>query len=115
MSYETQRKAFRRSSTVLLLAVLLLNASAHVFVHLGGARATERAISRAETKTADALSLFGKQDCLGCQTLNHLRLNSHVPFTQLDATDEVQVGRLTSLHSAGDPAGAVSDRAPPLV
>lgn len=101
---------------VALLLALLLNANAHVFAHLNDVAPSQPTVShQGEPESSNGLSTFGNNDCLTCQSLQHLRLSATVTFAQLAAADQSLVNWHAPLFSTYDPARATSNRAPPSV
>src|SRR6185295_3373652 len=82
-----------RTSAMVLLLALLLNASEHVFAHLNGVPPAHQTVSHQvshqdEPEQPNPASPFGSHDCLACRSLQHLRPSAVVTLVQF--TTEVQ-------------------------
>ena len=109
-----KKTGFARTSLVVVLLALLLNASAHIFVHLNDVPQAHHTVSSQDgTEPQNTASPFGSNDCLTCQSLQHLRLSNAVTLVSLTATDQALADWHTPLFSTYNPARAISDRAPP--
>jgi len=105
-----------RASVAALLLALLLNANAHVFAHLNDVAPSQPTVShQGESEPSNGLSTFGNNDCLACQSLQHLRISATVTLVQLAFANEALTHWHAPLFSTYDPARATSNRAPPSV
>ena len=93
MSDRSKKVVFTRVLAGLLLA-LLVNANAHVFAHIGAALQLRPTVGISDDSGASSpLSSFDKNQCVGCQSLRHLRLSAAGAFAQISAHDNVAISR----------------------
>ena len=84
-----KKVGFARTSVTLLLLALLLNANAHIFTHLNDVAQSRPTVNSPEDhERQNAASPFGNNDCLACQSLQHLQLSAAITFVQFTAEDQ---------------------------